>query len=135
MKVEAASDRKINEAGNQVLTVTGVVRSDTQQGVLPAGKDYEIAGADFKVQNGELHFVFSVEAKEGDALAAVAKLPSELTPQEQEEAFLKSQLADPNLDETSRSNIEQKLGTGGAPEVVPATIPAQEEAENPSASV
>lgn len=121
MKVDATVDRKINEEGNHVLIVTGEVLSDNQQGVLPAGKEYVIADAKFDLNFGTLKFSFSVEAKEPAVAIEVPKLLSELTSQEQDEAFFKSQLTDPSLDETSKFNIQQKL----------AEVPAVAEVETP----
>jgi len=125
MKVEASVTRTINEEGNQVLTVEGVVLSDTQQGVLPAGKEYEATPNHFEVKGGALHFSFSVEAREPEVPVAVPKLPTELTPHEQEEEFLKQQLADPNLDAVSKQNIEEKLGIPTTPDSVSEGVGAE----------
>jgi len=127
MKVEAAVTRIINERGNQVLIVTGSVLSENAQGVLPEGKELAGEFLELSVKGGTCNFSFQVEAAEPAEKVEVPKLLTELTRQEQEDVFLKSQLADPNLDAVSRTTIEQKLGS------TPAVV--ADKVENPDETV
>lgn len=124
MKVEAKVSRTINEAGNQKLTIEGEVLSDTQQGVLPAGKVYDAEPGYFEVRGGSLFFSFSVEARDGEEAVPEPKLPSQLTPHEQSQLDLQQKLNNPDLDEVSKSNILQKLDVQPVEDVVSTETPA-----------
>jgi len=110
MDVKAIATRVINKRGNQVLTVTGQVDSNTTQPVLPAGQDYLVNILECHTRGGSVYFSFEVEAAAPVKKIDVPVLPSELTRQEQEEVYLKQMLNDPNLDDASIQSIRQRLG-------------------------
>jgi hypothetical protein len=110
MDVKANATRVINERGNQVLVVTGQVDSNSVQPVLPSGKDYQGKILELSAKGGSVYFSFEVEATAPTDKIEQPKPLTEMTRTEQEEAFLLSQLQDPNLDDLSKANICEKLG-------------------------
>jgi hypothetical protein len=115
MDVKANATRVINERGNQVLTVTGQVDSNSTQPVLPAGQDYLMKSLGVQVRGGSVYFSLEVEAATPTEKVNVPVLPTDLTRQEQEELFLKDLLERGDITDEQRFNILSKLGM--APEV------------------
>src|SRR6266436_3405784 len=110
MDVKANATRVINSRGNQILTITGQVDSNTTQPVLPAGQDYLVNILECHTRGGSVYFSFEVEAAAPVKKIDVSVLPSELTRQEQEELYLRDLLKNGNLSDAEQYTIREKLG-------------------------